>query len=123
MVPLCRRVLPAALDAWWSAGARAGLVTVHNELRLGPPEGEVRTGWRLHGRIRRFTTLHWVPVVVELWPIHDEFTMMTMTPQSHVLTSKRYFRLGHAALDHLWAELREACGPATVPNQSPPRPQ
>jgi hypothetical protein len=110
LVPLRRKVLPDVLDAWWAANTRAGAVTVHRRLQLQLPEGDVAAGWRMRGRVRRLTTLHWVPVVVELWPIYDEFTMMTMTPQGHVFASKRYFRLGHSVLDRLWAELAEMTG-------------
>jgi hypothetical protein len=51
------------------------------------------------------TTLHWVPVVVELWPAYEAFTRITMTPQVHVFASRRYFRLGHLVLDRLWADV------------------
>jgi hypothetical protein len=105
MVALRRDRLPAALDSWWEAGEKAGSVRVHRRLQLKLPQGDAGVGWRMEGRVRRLTTLHWIPVVVELWPMYDEFTMMTMTPQRPVLASKRYFRLGHAVLDRLWMEL------------------
>jgi len=105
MVALRRDLLQAALDAWWEAGEKAGSVRVHRRLQLKRPEGDVGAGWRMEGRVRRLTTLHWIPVVVELWPMYDQYTMMTMTPQRPVLVSKRYFRLGHAVLDRLWLEL------------------
>jgi hypothetical protein len=105
MVALHRDLLPAALAAWWAASAKSGSVRVHHRLQLRPPEGDVAAGWRMQGRVRRLTTLHWTPVVVELWPRHDDFTMMTMTPQRPVMATRRYFRLGHAVLDHLSADL------------------
>jgi hypothetical protein len=105
MVALRRDGLPAALDAWWTAGQKAGSVRVRGRLELRVPEGDAGAGWRLEGRIRCLTTLHWIPVVVELWPKYDEFTMMTMTPQRPVLTTRRYFRVGHAVLERLWVEL------------------
>jgi hypothetical protein len=80
-------------------------VTVHHRLQLGRPEGTETAGWTMKGRVRRLTTLHWVPVVVELWPTYEEFTRITMTPQVHVFASRRYFRLGHLVLDRLWADL------------------
>jgi hypothetical protein len=107
MVPLYRSLLPATLEAWWATRAKSSVVTVHNRLQLSQPQGDAFAGWRMRGRVRRLTSLHWVPVVVELWPVYDEFAMMTMTPQNHVLTSKRYFRLGHSALDRLWADLAD----------------
>jgi hypothetical protein len=114
MVALRRDLLPAALDAWWEAGERAGSVRVHRRLQLKPPEGDAGAGWRMQGRVRRLTTLRWIPVVVELWPMYDQYTMMTMTPQRPVLVSRRYFRLGHAVLDRLWLEL------ASRTDQPPP---
>jgi hypothetical protein len=105
MVTLRRGPLGAALDAWWTAAANAGVVTVHHRLQLGRPEGTATAGWTMKGRVRRLTTLHWVPVVVELWPAYEAFTRITMTPQVHVFASRRYFRLGHLVLDRLWAEL------------------
>ncbi len=39
--------------------------------------------------------------------MYDDFVKMTMTPQVRVLASKRYYRLGHAVLDRLWADLVE----------------
>jgi hypothetical protein len=127
MVALRRDLLPGALEEWWQAGQKAGSVRVHRRLQLKLPEGDAGRGWRMQGRVRRLTTLHWIPVVVELWPMYDEFTMMTMTPQRPVLATKRYFRLGHTVLDRLWADLASRpdlaarVGP-TQPARSPPRP-
>jgi hypothetical protein len=98
--------LAAALEAWW-VGDAAGVVTLKRRLQLGRPEGDDIAGWTMNGRLRRLTILHWVPVVVELWPVYDDFTRVTMTPQAHVFASKRYFRLGHKVLDLLWARLAE----------------
>jgi hypothetical protein len=105
MVVLPREGLPAALDAWWAAGQKAGTVRVRRHLELKLPEGDAGAGWRIQGRIRCVATLHWIPVVVELWPRYDHFTMMTMTPQRPVLATRRYFRVGHAVLERLWVEL------------------
>jgi hypothetical protein len=105
MVELHRDRLPSALDAWWAAGQKAGSLQVYRRLQLKPPEGDARGGWRMRGRIRRLIALHSIPVVVELWPRYDDFTIMTMTPQRPVLATRRYFRIGHAVLDRLWAEL------------------
>jgi hypothetical protein len=127
MVALRRDLLPGALDDWWAAEQKDGSVRVHRRLQLKRPEGDAGTGWRMQGRIRRLTTLRWIPVVVELWPMYDEFTMMTMTPQRPVLATKFYFRCGHAVLDHLWADLASRAPPAGAAGpsrsaQSPRRP-
>jgi hypothetical protein len=119
MVALRRDLLPSALDSWWEAGQKEGSVRIHRRLQLKAPEGDVGVGWRMQGRVRRLTTLHWIPVVVELWPMYDEFTMMTMTPQRPVLVTRRYFRLGHTVLDRLWADLASRA-PPTPPARSPP---
>jgi hypothetical protein len=110
-VPLSGVRLAAALDAWW-AGDRATVVTLQRRLQLRRPEGDVVAGWTINGRLRRLTILHWVPVVVELWPVYGDFTRMTMTPQVHVFLSKRYFRLGHKVVDLLWARLAELSAPS-----------
>ena len=96
MVALRRDGLPAGLEAWWATGQQAGSVRVRHRLELQLPEGDAGAGWRMQGRLRCLTPLHWIPVVVELWPRYDEFTMMTMTPQRPVLATRRYFRVGHA---------------------------
>jgi len=108
--------LGTVLDAWWAdgAGGRSGkgdTVLVGRRLRLESPRGDPDRGWIMVGRIRRFTRWHWVPVVVELWPVYDKWTMMTMTPRGRVFTSQRYFRTGQAALDRLTAALATT-GPA-----------
>ena len=107
MVPLPRDGLAAVLAAWWAAEAKAGTVTVDRRLQLEPPAGDATIGWTLHGRLRRFTTLHWVPVTVELSPTLANFTIMTMEPGVHIHTSKRYFRIGHAVMDRLYEDLAE----------------
>jgi hypothetical protein len=107
MVPLNRGDLACALDIWWAGGSSTHALRLHHRLELGPPRGDSSLGWTFKGRVRRLTTLHWVPVVIELWPVYDDFVKMTMTPQVRVLASKRYYRLGHAVLDRLWADLVE----------------
>jgi hypothetical protein len=105
MVRLPRNRLAAALDAWWVAEAQAGAAIVERRLRLGPPEGDASGGRILRGELRRLTTLHWVPVTLELWPTTANFTIVMMTPQVRVHASNRYFRLGHATLDRLCNDL------------------
>jgi hypothetical protein len=108
MVPLRRRRVAAVLDAWWPGEAKTGVVTVHRRLKLWPPEGDVVSGWEMQGRVRRLTSLHWIPVVVELWGKYDGFMRITVTPQSRVLTSRRYFRVGNSIVDRLSEDLAKA---------------
>jgi hypothetical protein len=105
MVPLGRRRVADVLDAWWPGEARTGVVTLQRRLKLWPPVGDMSSGWEMHGRLRRLTPLHWVPVLVYLWGKHDGFMRITVTPQSRVLTSRRYFRLGNSIVEDLFGEL------------------
>jgi hypothetical protein len=57
--------------------------------------------WSLIGHLRRGAGRRAVPVVVELWGYHVRFTRLTLTPRARVITSRRYFRVGHRALDGL----------------------
>ena len=101
MVDLPGVRLGAMLDEWWEVAAVDGLSTIDGRLRLGPPQRDRLGGFTITGRIRRLTRLHWTPVVVELWPRHGRWTMITMTPQSGVFTTGRYFRAGHSAIERL----------------------
>jgi hypothetical protein len=113
LVPLRRAPLAAALAPWWVGEARSGVVRVRGRLELGPPEGDAHVGWTMEGRVK-LNPLHWVPVVVELWPLYQDFTRVTMTPRVPVFASKHYFRRGHAVLDCLWAELAEVSAHADM---------
>jgi hypothetical protein len=109
LVELPGRHLEAMLSEWW-AGAlkdRTGRrrVVVRRRFELGPPCVDACGGWTMRGHMRRPIGLHWLPVVVELWSHLDDWTMMTMTPQSRVICSGRYFRTGNAALDRLTGAL------------------
>jgi hypothetical protein len=119
-VPLSGGRLAAALDTWW-VGDRCTVVSLQRRLQLRRPEGDFVAGWTMIGRMRRLTILHWVPVVVELWPVYADFTRMTMTPQAHVFASKRYFRIGHRVLDLLSARLAELSAPTDLsPHRTSP---
>jgi hypothetical protein len=105
MDKLSREVLATGIDRWWSRRAKNGTVLLRGRLRLGRPEGSGVAGWVMRGKMRRWTGLHWVPVVIEFWPKYEDFTLITMTPMSRVRTSKSYFRLGLRLLDSLRDEL------------------
>jgi hypothetical protein len=100
--------LDTVLEAWWAEGVKDDSVLIGRRLRLESPRGDAARGWVMVGRIRRFTRWHSVPVVVELWPVYEKWTMMTMTPRVRVFASQRYFRTGQAALDRLTAALLSA---------------
>lgn len=107
MVPLRRQQVAAVLDAWW-CGPNSGVVRVQRRLQLSPPKGDLLSGWEMRGRVRRCTSLHWVPVVVELWAKYEGYVRITLTPQSRVLASRRYFRLGNSIVDRLCQDLAKA---------------
>jgi hypothetical protein len=105
--------LGAIVAEWWETGAGQGSGDdgghgerrVDASLRLELPRADARGGWTATGRVRRCTRWHWVPVIVELWPAHDHWTIVMMTPRRRVMTSRRYFRIGNAALDRLTTQL------------------
>jgi hypothetical protein len=105
MVPLPPGQVAGALDAWWRSDARAGVVTLRRRFEFGPPLGDPSRGWKITGRLRRMTRFHWVPVALELSSSHAYCTRITMVPQSRVLPSRRYFRVGNSALDQFLIEL------------------
>jgi hypothetical protein len=84
------------------------MVSVHRRLKLRAPQSDGAGRWTMRGRLRRLTSLHWVAVRVELWPRHQSFIMLTLTPERPVLASKRYFTAGHRVLDRFCTELVSA---------------
>jgi hypothetical protein len=114
MVTLPGIRLAPMLEEWWSGGVKKGSVAVGRRLRLESPRGDPARGWIMAGRIR--TRGHWVPVVVELWPVYDKWTMMTMTPRVRVFASQHYFRIGQSALDRLTAGLAQTRAATGSPN-------
>jgi hypothetical protein len=101
MVELPGLRLGAMLDEWWSVAAVDGWSKVDGRLRVGEPRRDHLGGFTIRGRIRRVLHVRWTPVVIELWPRHGRWTMVTMTPQAGVFATRRYFRAGHAAIDRL----------------------
>ncbi|MBV9661138.1 MAG: hypothetical protein JO337_08280 [Acidimicrobiales bacterium] len=105
MLPGERDGLDSTLQGWWQARARDGEVTVGRRLRLERPTGGPAQGWTISGKLRRRTVVQWVPVSLELWPVHDRFTRVTLTPRGWVLTTRRYFRAGHGLIERFWVDL------------------
>jgi len=97
--------LGAIVSEWSEARTNHGELRVDARLRLEPPRVDALGGWTARGRVRRFTRWHWVPVIVELWPSLDRWTIVMMTPRRRVITSRRYFRIGNTALDRLTTQL------------------
>jgi hypothetical protein len=100
------RLEPARLQLDLHFRWAAESVTIGRRLQLQPPVGSAATGWTLAGRMRRLTAFYWIPVVVQVWSVDGCLIRITMAPQRTVLASRRYFRLGHHALDGLSAELQ-----------------
>lgn len=67
--------------------------------------------------MKRLTAIYWIPVVIELWPAGGGVTRITMVPQRPIFASKRYFRMGHCALDSLLAELQTAESASRAPSR------
>lgn len=105
MVELPGGQLGAMVDDWWSTASKNGSSTVDHRLRLAKPRRDHLGGVTIAGRFRRFAPWHWTPVVLELWPRHGRWTMITMTPQGGVFATRRYFRSGHAAIERLTRSL------------------
>jgi len=114
MVTLPGIRLAPMLEEWWAQGVKNGSVVVGRRLRLDSPRGDPTRGWTIPGRIR--TRGHWVPVVVELWPVYDKWTMMTMTPRVRVFATQRYFRTGQSVLDRLTAGLAQTAAATGGPS-------
>ncbi|MFI5042819.1 MAG: hypothetical protein ACHQNA_13405, partial [Acidimicrobiales bacterium] len=95
----------------WGAAARGDTLTFDGRLRLLRPTGDSR-GWTVTGRFRVHAGWRSIPVVLELWPVHDILTGMTMTPHARVFASQGYFRVGNATLDRLTADLVRRAGAA-----------
>jgi hypothetical protein len=106
MVRLDGGALGAMVETWRTHATKRGTRTIcRGRFQVKDLSGDSIGGWRMTGRVKRLTSLHWVPVVVEIWPRYAEFAVLTMTPTTRVLTTKRYFRLGHRVLDDLWSEV------------------
>jgi hypothetical protein len=106
MVELPGSRLGAALAEWWTTANNQGVVAVDRRFEVGEPDGQ-GPGWTMRGRIRRVPRLRWTAVIIDMWPAHERWTMLTMTPQSRVVCTRRYFRTGHRVLDRLTATLAE----------------
>ena len=50
-------------------------------------------------------------MVVYLWAYNGWFTRVELVPRARVVTSRRYFRLGHRALDALTRQLTDTHAP------------
>jgi len=103
MVPASR--LASTLEEWWTETSDGRIVAVDRRFELHEPRGGRRSGWTMHGRVRRVPILRWTPVIVEMWAFDERRALLTMTPQTRVFSSPRYFHTGHAVLDHLTAAL------------------
>jgi hypothetical protein len=60
----------------------------------------------MRGRWRALHGLHSIPVRIEVWPVHDCFCRICLTPGRNVMTSRHYFRKGHRYVDQLCEEMR-----------------
>jgi hypothetical protein len=90
--------LSVTLQAWWHNVSAAGAVEIDRHLCLCQPHGE-RGSWSISGRMRRPASWRWLPVELELWPLHDRWTRLTLVPRSRVRVNWMYFRNGNRSVD------------------------
>jgi hypothetical protein len=100
--------LPVVLHQWWAWGEEDGRVAVGEHLLLVAPRLEhgawATRGW-LRGARRRT-----IPVEIDLWSHNRFFTRLSMSPQARVVTSRRYFAVGNAAVALFAGQLCDCCG-------------
>jgi hypothetical protein len=104
MIDLPGDNLAAVLAEWWANAGANRTALVGGRLVVSAPRVEQGT-WTLHGRLRRGLLRRAVPVVVELWAHNSWFTRLDLVPRTRVVTSRRYFRVGHRALDSFGRQL------------------
>jgi hypothetical protein len=97
--------LLAALPEWWSTRARNARVRAARGFDLADPQRERGGMWRLHGCLRSPWLRRPVGVELQLWPCLGAWTKITMQPRRRVRVGRRYYRVGHRALDALTARL------------------
>jgi hypothetical protein len=105
---------PALLDelpAWWHTRARDARVHATRRLDLDAPQRDRSGTWRMHGCLRSPWFRRAIGVELQLWPRLGAWTKVSMQPQRRVRVGRRYFRVGHRALDalteRLGSELRD----------------
>ena len=93
--------LERVLGAWW-------VLARHDDghLRLGEPFG-VSGVWQLDGGLRTTPISGWLAIDVRLASYARFWSLLELTPRRHVRPTRRYFRVGHDALDVFAAALRD----------------
>jgi hypothetical protein len=90
--------LGETLQAWWRDTAIGGKVGVGHSLVLFEPR---RRGqhWEFDGRFRVVMPGRWLTIELQVWPMHDLWTRLTLHSRSRVRPSWLYFRVGNRAID------------------------
>ena len=104
---------PAILDelpAWWRTRARGARVHATRRLDLDAPQRDRSGTWRMYGCLRSPWLRRPIGVELQLWPRLGAWTKVSMQPQRRVRVGRRYFRLGHRALDALTERLGSELG-------------
>jgi hypothetical protein len=97
--------LLGALPEWWNARARDTRVRAARGLDLEAPRRDDSGTWRLYGCLQSAWLRRPIAVELQLWPCLGAWTKITMQPRRRVRIGRRYFRIGHGALDTLTARL------------------
>jgi hypothetical protein len=106
LTPLHPALLPG-LPEWWRSRARDAHVRATRHLVLDAPQRERSGTWRMFGSLRSPWLRRGIDVELQLWPRLGAWTKLSMQPQHRVHISRRYFRIGHRALDALTERLGE----------------
>jgi len=93
--------LLAGLPEWWRDRACDARVGVTRGLVVDPPECEGGGTWHMRGRLRSAWLRRPIPVELQMWPRLGSWTKVSLQPQRRVHLGRRYFRMGHRALDAL----------------------
>ena len=96
---------PGQLDAlreWWQQRAQRGRVKLRSLTLYEPHRSD--GSWTLRADFRRAGARP-VPMELALWRCIGEWARVTLDPQRSVLSTRRYFRAGHRALDALCEQL------------------
>lgn len=93
------------LPSWWRHRADHARVRVNRQLVLGAPKFETGGTWQLRGSLRSPWLRRWIPVELQMWPRLGAWTKVILEPERDVRAGRRYFNIGHRALDTLTVRL------------------
>jgi hypothetical protein len=99
--------LLAGLREWWCTRAHDSRVHATRRLELGAPRCDSSGTWRMSGWLCSPWLRRPIGVDLQLWPRLGAWTKVSMQPQRRLRAGRRYFRMGHRALDALTERLEQ----------------